>query len=312
MAARSASAPGPGGPAGQGVGQRPGAVPASSPVPGSGLKPGGVAVDGLGGNGRLANSGHAQQHEAGRSRTGEQGRAQPAQQRRPADERGGLRRHTRQHRPAGTAARPVSEADRGPLNGPWVPGVPRRMVVAGDSGVPGAARSARGSTSRTASSAVRPSRASAWYHIEPGAASRSPVPMAPCTSSPRRRSRLCRWRPAAAAAACVTSARGATGRPVRHAISPCPEAVAGTSLFGGPVPRLAVCCRGCGADEPGGWWAAGPVAAAAARGRGAFAGGTGQQVGAERPDGQQPGTRQHPRAPSQDDPHARGNPGPAR
>ena len=219
----------------------------------------------------------------------------------------------RQHRPAGDGREARVSADRGPLNGPWVPGVPRRMVVAGDSGVPGAARSARGSTSRTASSAVRPSRASASYHIEPGAASRSPVPMAPCTSSPRRRSRLCRWRPAADTSRPASPPHGgATGRPVRHAISPCPEAVAGTSLFGGPVPRLAVCCRGCGVDEPGGWWAAGPVAAAAARGRGAFAGGTGQQVGAERPDGQQPGTRQHPRAPSQDDPHARGNPGPAR
>ena len=117
----------------------------------------------------------------------------------------------------------------------------------------------------------------------------------------RRRSRLCRWRPAAD----PTGLRhlrhgGATDRPVRHAISPCPEAVAGTSLFGGPVPRLAVCCRGCGADE-------------ARRMVGRRAGGCGsgartrgfrqeeladETVGAERPDGQQPGTRQHPRAPS--------------
>ena len=85
----------------------------------------------------------------------------------------------------------------------------------------------------------------------------------------------------------------------------------GTSLLRGE-PRLVILPGCVSADEPRGSGTAGPVAAPAARGRGAVAGGTGPQVGAERPDGQRPGTREYPHAPSQDDPPARGNPGPAR
>ena len=81
---------------------------------------------------------------------------------------------------------------------------------------------------------------------------------------------------------------------------------------GPPFPGRAAIENPCrGASEPREWCTAGPVAAAAARRRGAVAGGSCRPVGAERPDGQQRGTREYPHAPSQDDPDARGNPGPA-